>query len=215
MDNPFIGMLAWFGFTFAPRDWGFCNGAILAIAQEQTLYSLYGTQYGGDGRSSFGVPDLRGRSAVGSSLMGNPPGLTPIIQGQRVGAQVHTLSIPEMPQHNHAATFTPGGASGGTVKLDVTFSASSADATEHAAGTNGANSLAAPKQGFSDILGYNTSTPDVMLDGVTATGGVSGITVDGTITVGDTGATQAFEIQSPVQGLNACYATNGLYPSRN
>lgn len=215
--DAFISMICYFGCNFAPVNWAFCGGQIIAINDNQSLFSLIGSSYGGDGRVSFGLPDLRARVPVGSYDMGNPPGLSPIMRGQMGGAQTHTLSIAQMPQHSHAASFTPVGTSGGTMTLDVQFKASSADATEHSAGsgTPPAMSLAAPVAGLNSAKGYNSSTPDVALDGVEASGSVSGITVNGNISVQDAGSGSSFPILNPVTGLNACICTIGIYPSRN
>jgi microcystin-dependent protein len=81
------------GFNFAPRGWAFCDGQILPINQNQSLYSLLGTMYGGDGRTTFALPDLRGRVPmhVGN---GHP-------QAQKSGEETHTLSVAEMPAHAH------------------------------------------------------------------------------------------------------------------
>ncbi|WP_421778873.1 phage tail protein [Hoeflea sp.] len=86
------------GFNFAPRGWGFCDGQILPINQNQSLYSLLGTTYGGDGRTSFALPDLRGRTPIhtGRSNGGQEHRL-----GQKSGEETHTLSANELPQHTH------------------------------------------------------------------------------------------------------------------
>jgi microcystin-dependent protein len=88
------------GFNFAPRGWAFCDGQILPINQNQSLYSLLGTTYGGDGRTSFALPDLRGRTPihVGRSNGGGDHRL-----GQKSGEETHTLAANEMPQHRHTA----------------------------------------------------------------------------------------------------------------
>ena len=88
------------GFNFAPRGWALCDGQILPINQNQSLYSLLGTTYGGDGRTSFALPDLRGRTPihVGRSNGGGHHTL-----GQKSGEETHTLSVNEMPQHRHIA----------------------------------------------------------------------------------------------------------------
>jgi len=99
--DPFIGQIQAFGFNFAPQGWARCEGQILAIAQYQALFALIGTTYGGDGRTTFALPDLRGRSIVGP---GNGPGLSPISWGQRSGAENLTLTVNNMPSHNHGVT---------------------------------------------------------------------------------------------------------------
>ena len=90
--EPFIGEVTIFAGTFAPRGWAFCNGQLLPIAQNEALYSILGTMYGGDGRTSFALPDLRGRLAVHA---GYGPGLNPVKQGQKYGVESSTpLWIP-------------------------------------------------------------------------------------------------------------------------
>ncbi|KRP85301.1 phage tail protein [Bradyrhizobium pachyrhizi] len=98
MADPFLSEVRMMSFGFAPKGWAFCNGQLLPIAQNQALFSLLGTTYGGDGRVTFGLPDLRGRVPIS---MG--PGYT---LGQRGGEESHTLTINEMAQHNHLANAT-------------------------------------------------------------------------------------------------------------
>lgn len=221
VDDPLISLITWFSSNFAPRDWAFCGGQLENIADNSALFALMGTSYGGDGRVTFGIPDLRGRTPVGCNDMGNPiPPLVPIVRGQRVGWQTMTLSSSELPQHNHTATFTPGGASGASVEVDVQIKANSDNATAHGAGDNDpsgnpALSMAAPKSGLTNVLGYNASTPDVALDGIEASGTVSGITVNGTVAMADSGSSNAFSILNPLTGLNACIAMVGTFPARN
>ena len=100
MSTPFLGEIKIISWNFAPRSWAFCNGQLLPIAQNQALFSLLGTTYGGDGRVNFGLPNLQGRSPV---HIGNA-----IVQGQSSGETAHTLSISEMAAHAH----TPVGNSG-------------------------------------------------------------------------------------------------------
>lgn len=89
------------GFSFAPRGWAFCYGQLLPIAQNQALFSLLGTTYGGDGRTTFALPDLRGRCAVG---MGQGPGLSNYSQGEMAGQEHVTLIQTQIPAHTHALT---------------------------------------------------------------------------------------------------------------
>lgn len=96
--SPFIGQMAHVGYTFAPRGWAFCDDQLLSINSNQALFSLIGTIYGGDGRSTFALPDLRGRVAVGAGL-GN--GLLPESQGRLSGSETVHLSVNEMPPHTH------------------------------------------------------------------------------------------------------------------
>jgi microcystin-dependent protein len=103
MTEPFIGQVQTFGFNFAPRGWSLCNGQILSINQNEALFSLLGTTYGGDGRSTFGLPDLRGRAYVG---VGSGPGLAPIRWGQKSGRDYATLNATNMPQHKHNINVT-------------------------------------------------------------------------------------------------------------
>ena len=92
-----------FGFNFPPRGWAFCDGQILPINQNQSLYALLGTTYGGDGRTSFALPELRGRTPmhVGAGTSGHT-----VTQGERSGEETHALTPPEVPVHTHAAAAT-------------------------------------------------------------------------------------------------------------
>ena len=94
----YIGQIQTFGFNFAPRGWALCNGQLMSISQNSALFSLLGTTYGGDGRTTFGLPDLRGRAFVG---VGRGPGLDDIRWGQNSGVNVRTISVQQMPAHKH------------------------------------------------------------------------------------------------------------------
>jgi microcystin-dependent protein len=98
MSDPFIGEIRVMSFNFAPKGWALCNGQLLPINQNQPLFSLFGTTYGGDGRVNFGLPDLRGRAPI---YVGQ--GFT---QGERGGEENHTLIQSEMAAHNHNAVAT-------------------------------------------------------------------------------------------------------------
>ncbi len=95
MSEPFLAEIRIVGFNFAPRGWALCDGQLLPINQNQSLYSLLGTIYGGDGRTTFALPDFRGRTPV------HPGGNLNIRQGQKSGEETHTLSASEMPAHSH------------------------------------------------------------------------------------------------------------------
>ena len=109
MTDPFLGEIQIIGFNFAPRGWALCDGQILPISQNQSLYSLLGTTYGGDGRTSFALPDLRSRTPLHRGIGYN--------LGQKGGAETVTLTSDQVPAHSHTAkaqnvaadTSTPGG----------------------------------------------------------------------------------------------------------
>ena len=100
MSDPFLGEIIMFGGNFAPRGWALCDGTLLAIAQNQALFSLLGTTYGGDGRTTFGLPELRGRLAMHA---GNGPGLSSRPLGQKSGSESNTLNETQLPSHTHTA----------------------------------------------------------------------------------------------------------------
>ncbi len=99
----FIGQIMMFGGNFAIRSWALCNGQLLPIAQNSALFSILGTTYGGDGRTTFGLPDMRGRSPM---HWGSGPGLTPRSIGQKLGGETVTLTTAQIPSHTHPATTT-------------------------------------------------------------------------------------------------------------
>ena len=107
MSEPFVGEIRMFAGNFAPRGWAFCDGQLLSISQNDALFSLLGTLYGGDGRTTFGLPDLRGRIPVHA---GSGPGLTTRYLGANGGTENETLIVNQLPVHNHAprAVDTPG-----------------------------------------------------------------------------------------------------------
>jgi microcystin-dependent protein len=99
MSEPFLGQVIAVGFNFAPVGWAFCDGSLVAISEYTALFQLLGTTYGGDGVNTFGLPDLRGRAALG---MGQGPGLQPYVQGQIGGVESVTLAAGQFANHTHA-----------------------------------------------------------------------------------------------------------------
>ncbi len=97
MSNPFLGQITIVGFNFAPRGYAQCNGQILSINQNQSLFALLGTTYGGDGRSTFALPDLRSRVPI---HVGSSNGTSHAL-GNKGGEETHTLTLPRMPAHSH------------------------------------------------------------------------------------------------------------------
>ena len=147
--EPFLGQIQAFGFNFAPRGWARCEGQLLAIAQYSALFSLLGTTYGGDGRTSFGLPDLRGRTPIG---YGNGPGLSNYSWGEKGGQESTTLQLANLP--------------------NIPVKASSANATKNTPAAGDA--IAAPNtpegRSSTPTNGYAAATPDVTLNPGTAGG---------------------------------------------
>ncbi|CAM2007923.1 phage tail protein [Acanthopleuribacter pedis] len=98
MSEPFVGEIRMFAGNFAPRGWAFCDGQLLAVSQNDALFSLLGTIYGGDGRTTFGLPDMRGRIPIHA---GSGPGLSPRRLGAKGGAENVTLTVNQLPSHGH------------------------------------------------------------------------------------------------------------------
>lgn len=121
--EPFIGQVMLFGFNFAPYGWAICDGSLMQISEYDTLFSLIGTTYGGDGITTFGLPDLRGRVPI---HMGQGPGMTARTLGEMGGAEQVTLTTGQMPAHGHVI-LAAGALNGpsGSPSANVTFGATS------------------------------------------------------------------------------------------
>ncbi len=210
MSDPFIGEIRLYGFNFNPRGWLFCSGTLLAISQNSTLFSLLGTTYGGDGRTTFALPDLRGRAAMSKGR--HPGSFFDWRIGQEAGTETHTMTIPEMPVHAHAASFTATSAGGMSVNLAATTEAG--DSATPSAGAYLATATPpnpGPDKPEQIYKSNPTAGTTVDLGGV-ATAGESG---GGTVMVNVNGGSKAFSIIQPVLTLNYCMATVGIYPPRS
>lgn len=139
MSQPFVGEIRMFAGNFPPAGWAFCDGSLLAISEFETLFQLIGTTYGGDGQSTFAVPDLRGRVPV---HQGTGAGLSPRIIGQQFGVEEVTLTLNQLPSHSHGLRVKDGAATsddptGNVVAAhpsDDTYAAAAPDAPMAAAG---------------------------------------------------------------------------------
>lgn len=155
--EPFIGQLIMFGGNFAPRGWALCDGQLLPIAQNQALFSILGTTYGGDGRTTFGLPDLRGRVPIHA---GTGPGLTAKRLGAKGGVETVTLNVNQIPSHNHGLTnanVKVGGEGKGAVKTDNPSGAFISSIAGGFTTSAGAGSLGGSPNGPSDAAGGGTS----------------------------------------------------------
>ena len=167
MADPFVAEIRIFPFNFAPTGWAFCDGQLLPISQNTALFSLVGTMYGGDGKSTFGLPDLRDRVPI---HQGQGQGLSLYDQGQEGGTDSITLLESEIPAHSHtgmadtgdpADTTTPG--------PTVSFAQASASIYQPAADTNLAFQALAPSGGglpHNNLMPYLTLTFCIALQGV-------------------------------------------------
>ncbi|WP_417353639.1 phage tail protein [Flavobacterium alkalisoli] len=189
MDD-FLGTVQAFGFNFPPRGWAFCDGQLLAISTNTALFSLIGTTYGGDGRTTFALPDLRGRSIVHP---GQGPGLDNIVWGQRSGAYQHTLNILEMPTHNHMVA--------GTVTTTIHASTGGSPINETSSGEFG--------------FGSGGTFPEMYSDGGTPSEVVGNVVSQFQGTVGLSGGNLPFNLRDPYLGIYTSIALVGVYPSRN
>jgi len=202
MGDQYLGVIQMVAYTFAPMNFSFCSGQLIAIGQNSALFSLLGDFYGGDGRTVFGLPDFRARTPVGSDRMGNGPGLTTFPLGTKYGLQTHTLGVANLPSHTHAATFTPaGGGVSGSLMAYSSRAASDVPTTGSFLSGGGGGSVFG-----TGGLGAQL----VELGGLAVSGG----RINGTVALGDTGGSQSFSIVNPLQAVNFVICTEGLYPSR-
>lgn len=193
MSQPFLGEIRMVGFTFAPRGWAFCHGQILSIAQNTALFSLLGTTYGGNGTTTFALPNLGGRIPVGE---GQSPGTSTHILGQMAGTENVTLTTAQMPAHDHSLAI-----SGESINLAQ--QASSGNGTIAEPGPTAVPAKVA--SGLNALDAYSTDA-DTTLHPVT-----------GTIT-GNTqlnGSSLPFDVMQPYTVINFVIALEGLFPSRN
>ena len=200
--DPFIGQIMMFAGSFAPVNWALCNGQILAISQHTALFSILGTTYGGDGRTTFALPDLRGRVPMGS---GDGIGLSPRVTGQRYGSENVTLSVAQMPAHSQSAETTISGSSG-AAKLN----ASSAEGTTNVPLNN---YLAKPANLGRNSVNMYGSSADIEMASDAIEIDVSGLS--GATTVGQAGGSSAHDNIQPSLVMNYIICINGVYPSRN
>jgi len=199
--DQFVGQIQYFPYNFAPNGWAFCNGQLMAISQNTALFSLLGTQFGGNGISNFALPNLQGRFPVGQ---GQGPGLSDYVMGQEGGSATNTLTTSEMPQHSHpiGGTLTVSGSPTATLR------ANSADGDQNAPA---AHSVA---PGGSRTLQFNTAAPSVAMN-------AGSITVANTLSAtlpaqtGVAGGGQPYNNLPPYLAVNCNIALVGIFPARN
>jgi microcystin-dependent protein len=188
--DPYLGDIIQVGFTFCPRGWANADGQLLAINSNQSLYSLLGTFYGGDGRTSFALPDLRGRAPLG---VGQGSGQPNYSIGQKSGAETVTLTTANLPAHTHAVTGSP---------VATLMATADAPDTNDPAGAKIAT-LPAGNNVYSSTVG----TEQLMHSGT--------VDLSGQVTLNDSGQGQPQTIMQPYTVIRYCIATTGAFPPRN
>ena len=180
-----IAEIRMFAGTFAPRNWAYCQGQLISIASNTALFSLLGTTYGGNGQTTFSLPDFRGRVAVGT---GTGPGLAAVQLGEMGGTSTTTLVSGNMPAHNHPAA----------------LNASTVKATLQAPAAGAALGKGVDSTGVAVPLIYAPagSSPSVTLDA-------------GSVTTGLAGSSTPFSNMQPYLGMNYIICMFGIYPSRS
>jgi microcystin-dependent protein len=181
MTTVYIGQIEIFAFSFAPKGWALCNGQLMSIAQNQALFAVLGVTYGGNGQTTFALPDLRGRVPLGFSQS--------YVQGTAAGQESETLSILEMPAHNHALmadSTTAANSNGGTPGNNTVLG-------------NAVGVITQPSGGFAVQIYSSATATKTLSPSVIAPGG----------------GAQPHENRMPYLVLNACIALQGIFPTRN
>ncbi len=206
--TPFIATIVPFAFPFAPKGWQQCNGQLVSIQQNQAIFALLGTYYGGNGTSTFGLPDLRGRAAVCQTNVGQmPPGVSNHPIGQPYGTEKITMLPANLPAHTHGVQVAAGAAVTAAVTLNAV--ASSANTIANPTGALLAGSRAATSAQFAPA---GTAAVAMAPAAITVTAGTPGTP---TVVVNPNGGNQPIPVMQPYLAINYCIAMVGIFPSRN
>lgn len=195
--DPILGQVQAFGFNFVPYGWAFCNGQLLNIAANSALYSLLGITFGGNGTTTFGVPDLQGRTVIG---VGNGTGLNPVTWGQKLGVETVSLLTANMPVHNHQ--IVNGNGLAGTVA--VTTTVQTVDNTNESSDSNNGG----------NVLGTAGSMPSIYRESPSGSDHLGGVASTILGSTSNAGNSSPVNIRNPYLGLYYCIATMGVYPTR-
>ena len=190
--EDYMGTVQAFAFGFAPRGWLPCDGQLLAISQYTALFSLLGTTYGGDGRTTFGLPDLRGHCAISQ---GTSPGFTNRRLGEKGGSETNTLTVNQLAPHHHTVDFT-GQNINSSVGVPAVNDDGTTDETEGNILANSTGSYAASSAADTTLATFNAP-------------------VGGSMQSANTGSGTPINNMQPYLTLNYCICVEGLYPPRN
>lgn len=192
MSDPFLGQIIQGGWNFVPQNYAACAGQLQSISQNSALFALLGTSFGGDGVSTFGLPDLQGRSMLGT---GQGAGLSFYALGQKGGTENHSLAVNELPAHSHPVVANPNA-----------FNAADVKATEQSPTTG-----AIFGRGVDDV---GTAVPEIYVPAPNTATIALGLNIAGSIQIGNTGGNLPFSVLSPYQAVTVCIALQGIFPSR-
>ena len=213
-SSPYLGDIMITGSNFCPRGWAKTEGQLIAIAQNQSLFSLLGTTYGGDGRTTFGLPDIRGRAPTGQ---GAGPGMYPVTLGSKGGRESATITEANMAQHQHSTTqMTHGHDVADHTHDDKVHTHTGSGTTNSPDGASfatypaGQNAFAAGPLTGAALGGAMAS--DVVR--VTDSPAVQSGSASATATT-YAGGSQPIDVREPRLVIQYCIATQGLYPPRN
>ncbi len=198
MTSPYLGEIRQGGWNFAPRGNALCNGQILAISQNTALFALLGTTFGGNGTTTFQLPDLQGRHSI---HQGQGPGLSDYVLGQKAGVESVSLLQSNLPLHTHTATFVS------TSSLNASGTQPKASAAAPAAGA---------LLGHADDLAAKGDLPAIYCPPGTPTSvPLGGLNVAGTVAVANAGNNLPLGVLNPYQCVSVIIALQGIFPSRN
>jgi microcystin-dependent protein len=233
MAEAFIGEIRPISFNYAPEGWLICGGQLLSVQTYQALFSLIGTTYGGDGSSTFALPDLRSRVAtqcgtgpLGTYAFGQNGGTDPTVINTSASATI--TSVSQLPMHSHVANFTPVGGSG-PVQPTVTLNVSNDPATSPTPIANGylggvkLSGLGTPPNAY--VATATSGTTPLNTNAAIATNGSGGGITGGSVSISNTGAAAPAPITIPVEvtvpvvmppflALNYIICVNGIFPPR-
>jgi len=197
-----MGIIKIFAGNFAPQNWMFCTGQLLPINQYNALFALLGTTYGGDGKTTFGLPDLRGRAPIGYNMGTTPPTNVPnLTEGAIGGTETQTLTINNMPAHTHAATVTQSTATLNVNSADASIAVPTAGSSIATPGSNSGRA-------FASTLGFNTTAPNVALNSSSVS------LTPASVSNATTGTGTPINTMPPYLGISYIICVSGLFPPR-
>jgi microcystin-dependent protein len=201
--ESFVGTIQAFGFDYAPQDWSTCAGQILSISQNNVLFALLGTYYGGNGQTTFGLPDLRGRTPIG---YGTGPGLPSYNIGESDGSPTTALTNAQLPMHSHTVLANPANPQApGNLQMSVQVASTASSPVNTPSTSNNFLGASGGGPGQASIWSNALQAPVTM----------GGTSINTNAMVGPAGNSQPLDIMNPFLAINFCIAVNGLFPPRS